>query len=47
MDFLAWLVCDAAAGDRLLFRFSGHGSQVADGDESKDHLDAQFLQAYS
>ena len=30
-----WLVKDAKAGDRLLFHFSGHGSQIADenGDE--------------
>lgn len=41
MDRLAWLVKDARAGDRLLFHFSGHGSQIRDrdGDELKDSLD--------
>ena len=41
MDRLEWLVRDAKAGDRLLFHFSGHGSQIRDrdGDELKDHLD--------
>jgi len=41
MEALAWLVRDAAAGDQLLFHFSGHGSQVADlnGDEVKDRQD--------
>jgi len=41
MDRLAWLVTDSEAGDRLLFHFSGHGSQIRDrdGDELKDHLD--------
>src|SRR3990172_4884819 len=40
MDRLEWLVRDAKAGDRLLFHFSGHGSQIRDrdGDELKDHL---------
>ena len=38
---LRWLVQGAKAGDRLLFHFSGHGSQVRDrdGDELKDRLD--------
>lgn len=38
---LEWLVRDARPGDRLLFHFSGHGSQIRDrdGDELKDHLD--------
>lgn len=38
---LNWLVKDAGPGDRLLFHFSGHGSQIRDrdGDELKDHLD--------
>jgi metacaspase-1 len=38
---LEWLVKDAQAGDRLLFHFSGHGSQIRDreGDELKDQLD--------
>ena len=38
---LRWLVADAKAGDRLLFHFSGHGSQIRDrnGDELKDQLD--------
>lgn len=41
MDRLNWLVKDAKAGDKLLFHFSGHGSQIRDrdGDELKDHLD--------
>ncbi len=41
LERLEWLVRDAAAGDRLVFHFSGHGSQVRDrdGDELKDHLD--------
>ncbi|MDX9785214.1 MAG: caspase family protein [Desulfobacterales bacterium] len=38
---LDWLVKDAKSGDRLLFHFSGHGSQIRDrdGDELKDGLD--------
>ena len=38
---LRWLVADAKAGDRLLFHFSGHGSQIRDrdGDEVKNQLD--------
>jgi metacaspase-1 len=38
---LHWLVDDAAAGDVLLFHYSGHGSQVGDihGDEVDDNLD--------
>jgi metacaspase-1 len=38
---LRWLVEDAAPGSRLLFHYSGHGSQVRDrsGDELEDHLD--------
>ena len=41
MDRLKWLVKGAKAGDRLLFHFSGHGSQVRDrdGDELKDKMD--------
>ena len=38
---LEWLVGDAAAGDSLVFHYSGHGSQVRDvhGDELSDSLD--------
>src|SRR5512145_766263 len=38
---LEWLVGDAAAGDSLVFHYSGHGSQVRDvhGDELSDNLD--------
>ncbi|MEI6262162.1 MAG: caspase family protein [Deltaproteobacteria bacterium] len=32
MDRLNWLVKDAKAGDKLLFHFSGHGSQIRDRD---------------
>jgi hypothetical protein len=41
IERLKWLVKDAKSGDRLLFHFSGHGSQVRDrdGDELKDKLD--------
>ncbi|MBU0600219.1 caspase family protein [bacterium] len=41
MERLKWLVKGTKAGDRLLFHFSGHGSQVRDrdGDELKDRLD--------
>lgn len=41
MKRLKWLVKDAKPGDRLLFHFSGHGSQIRDrdGDELKDRLD--------
>ncbi|MFH0844356.1 MAG: caspase family protein [Pseudomonadota bacterium] len=41
MRRLEWLLREAKAGDRLLFHFSGHGSQIRDrdGDELKDHLD--------
>ncbi len=41
MERLRWLVKGAKGGDRLLFNFSGHGSQVRDrdGDELRDHLD--------
>jgi hypothetical protein len=41
MERLKWLVQGAKAGDKLLFHFSGHGSQVRDrdGDELKDKLD--------
>ena len=41
MKRLRWLVEDAKAGDRLLFHFSGHGSQIRDrdGDELRDHMD--------
>ncbi|MFH1076362.1 MAG: caspase family protein [Pseudomonadota bacterium] len=36
-----WLVNSAKPGDRLVFHFSGHGSQVVDrdGDELKDKMD--------
>jgi len=30
MERLTWLVKGAKVGDRLLFHFSGHGSQVRD-----------------
>lgn len=38
---LRWLMKDAKSGDRLLFHFSGHGSQIRDreGDELKDCMD--------
>ncbi len=38
---LQWLVNKAKAGDKILFHFSGHGSQVVDrdGDELKDNMD--------
>jgi len=41
MERLTWLVKGAKAGDRMLFHFSGHGSQVRDreGDELKDKMD--------
>jgi hypothetical protein len=41
LDRLNWLVKGAKSGDRLLFHFSGHGSQIRDrdGDELKDQLD--------
>jgi len=41
MERLGWLVKGARSGDRLLFHFSGHGSQVRDrdGDELRDHMD--------
>jgi hypothetical protein len=41
VERLLWLVKGAKAGDRLLFHYSGHGSQVRDrdGDELKDRLD--------
>lgn len=41
MERLKWMVKDAKAGDRLLFHFSGHGSQIRDrdGDELKDQMD--------
>jgi hypothetical protein len=41
LERLKWLVQGAKKGDRLLFHFSGHGSQVRDRDEDevKDHLD--------
>jgi hypothetical protein len=41
MERLRWLAKGARAGDRVLFHFSGHGSQIRDreGDELKDHLD--------
>ena len=38
---LEWLVGEAAAGDSLVFHYSGHGAQVRDvsGDELSDNLD--------
>lgn len=41
MKRLKWLVKDAKPGDRMVFHFSGHGSQIRDrdGDELKDHMD--------
>jgi metacaspase-1 len=41
MKRLEWLVKGAKAGDRLVFHYSGHGSQIRDreGDELKDKLD--------
>lgn len=41
MERLAWLVKGAKSGDRLIFHYSGHGSQVRDrdGDELKDRMD--------
>lgn len=41
LERLKWLVKDAKPGDRLLFHFSGHGSQIRDrdGDELKDRMD--------
>jgi len=41
MQRLEWLIQGARANDRLLFHFSGHGSQIRDRncDELKDHLD--------
>lgn len=41
IERLKWLVKGAKAGDRLLFHYSGHGSQVRDrdGDELKDKMD--------
>lgn len=41
IDRLQWLVKDTKPGDRLLFHFSGHGSQIRDreGDELKDRMD--------
>jgi len=41
MKRLEWLVKGAKPGDRLLFHFSGHGSQIRDrnGDELKDRMD--------
>jgi len=41
MERLKWLVKGAKSGDRLLFHYSGHGSQIVDrdGDELKDKMD--------
>lgn len=41
MERLQWLVKGAKAGDRLVFHYSGHGSQIRDrhGDELKDRMD--------
>jgi len=41
IERLKWLIKGAKTGDRLLFHFSGHGSQIRDrdGDELRDKLD--------
>jgi Caspase domain. len=41
MERLKWLVGRVKADDRLLFHYSGHGSQIVDrdGDELKDKMD--------
>ncbi len=41
LERLDWLIKGAKSGDRLLFHFSGHGSQIRDrdGDELRDRLD--------
>ncbi len=41
LDGLAWLAAGASPGDSLVFHYSGHGSQVPDGngDETSDRLD--------
>lgn len=41
MTRLKWLISGAKAGDRLLFHYSGHGSQIVDrdGDELLDKMD--------
>jgi metacaspase-1 len=41
IDGLKWLVDKAKSNNRLLFHFSGHGSQIvdSDGDELKDKKD--------
>ncbi len=41
IERLKWLVKGARSGDRFLFHYSGHGSQVVDrdGDEIKDKMD--------
>jgi hypothetical protein len=41
LERLDWLVTDAAAGDILVFHYSGHGAQVPSRDETGrvDHLD--------
>lgn len=41
IERLKWLVKGVKAGDRLLFHYSGHGSQIVDrdGDELKDKMD--------
>jgi hypothetical protein len=41
MERLTWLITRAKADDRLLFHYSGHGSQIVDrdGDELKDKMD--------
>ena len=41
LDGLAWLAAGASPGDSLVFHYSGHGSQVPDGngDETTDRLD--------
>jgi len=41
IERLKWLISKAKVGDRLLFHYSGHGSQIVDrdGDELKDKMD--------
>lgn len=41
IERLKWLVDKVKDGDKLLFHYSGHGSQIRDrdGDELKDHMD--------
>jgi len=41
MTWLKWLISGVKAGDRLLFHYSGHSSQIVDrdGDELPDKMD--------